>query len=220
MLKLVLLRHVEGRAQMIQKWTSVTLAIFISVVSQTICHADEAWNAMQEQAKIRHERLELARRYRQDNKYREAKQQYELCIKEDPIDPTLYIQKGYMELELKDYASAAADAERVFGVTSFNGHLRQAELLLAKAKVGMKQIDEAIKHYRNACNRLPEDPETNFELGKLLVQNKQYDEALEHLKDAQKSLKRPHTNPRLLRKLPEIDSLIEGIHTSESKKHK
>ena len=157
------------------RW-SILLSLIILSNFQNPCFGDNPPINLEELANAKGVHYARAVKYLQEKKYNLAKNEYSAIIKDEPNNARHYISRGSMELTLKEFAAAAADAERAANLTKFNGYLYSASLLHARASAGMNKPEEAIKWYREANERMPDRSQILLELGKLLYQTKQNDE--------------------------------------------
>jgi tetratricopeptide (TPR) repeat protein len=152
--------------------------------------------------------IRAANRFNTEKKYEQAKKEYDFLIASSPKDVEFYISRGYVELSLKQYAAAIADAKRVSALSKFNGHLYSAARLHAKAAAGLNNTNEAIKQYLLASERFSGNADDQFELGKLYLREKRYDEALVCLQKASDKYSLASENERVKKLADESNQLI------------
>lgn len=134
--------------------------------------------------------ITLAHKYRDEGNLELARHEFSEAIKLLPKGSQRqhnYFARGLLSIDLKDYASAIADANAIASETDHNGTLRNAAWLRGKAYVGMKRPDDAIRAYAEAEDRL-DRWNIQFEYGKLLFEQKKYTEALPRLRKAYDAL--------------------------------
>jgi len=92
----------------------------------------------------------------------------------------------------KNYEKAAAEFEAVVTTDAKN---RQAYLHLGKSYQALSKTDKAIGAYKQAIELKPDDPEANYELGKILLDKKDYETSLPFI---EKAAKIKYTSPEYL----------------------
>ena len=197
----------------VEKMASIIFAISLFCVLPVVFAADDKAQEGPLDVKIDH--IKLANKYRSEEKWELARNEYSEIIKADPKVPRHYISRGFIELELKDFTAAIADANKVNAITNFNGYLGLASFLRARAYLGLKNMNESIKQYLDATARMPGHADAQFELGKLFYRQKRYDEALVCLNKANEKFARSKTDKRLIGLAGESKKMIDDIENKQ-----
>ncbi|MBX9573526.1 MAG: tetratricopeptide repeat protein [Candidatus Obscuribacterales bacterium] len=172
-------------------------------------------------AKIDH--LALATKYREEQKWQQARNEYNEIIQTDPNVWRHYISRGFIELHLKNYVAALDNAQHASALTNFNGAMGLIALLRARAYEGMHKTDESIKQYLEATQRMPNNMEAQFELGKIFYRQKKYDEAYICLSKAHAQFVDVKKDKRIIQLARESETMLENIReklSSAKKKNK
>lgn len=125
-----------------------------------------------------------AEKYREEKKFDKAKAEYSILIESTPGNIGYRISRGQIELQLKDYNAAIADAEKIMALSDAPYMRFLASEIRAKAYAGLDRSSEAIEEYKLALKINPTEPDAQLHLGKLLFQAKRYDEAIAPLQIA------------------------------------
>jgi Flp pilus assembly protein TadD len=91
---------------------------------------------------------------------------------------------GKIELDEKQYSSAAGDFERVLAI---NPERAEAELGLASAREGLGQLAEAEQHFEAYLKMQPADAPVRFHLARLYLQENKSDLALAQLEQLEQA---------------------------------
>lgn len=189
-------------------FTRLSILLLIKFIGHGLpCSAAEEPTNSVDAAVIK-EHIRAASRFSNQKKYEKAKKEYDFLIGNNPKDVELYISRGYVELSLKQFDAAIADAERVSALSKFRGHLYSAAKLHAKAAEGLNDSDAAIKQYLLASQRFSGNPDDQVELGKLYLQRKSYDEALVCLTKARDKYLLSKDNERVRKLAEDCQKLI------------
>lgn len=171
-------------------------------------------------AKEKNPHYYLAQKYIQEKNYEKARDEFTILIKDAPNDPQYRISRGQVEIRMKDFKGALADAEKVPSLTQNQFLHYLATEVKARALAGLNKTSDAISEFTQALKSQPDQPEAQLDLAKLLFKSKQYDESLARLKLA-KSLYQQTTRKESPERMNEIDQLIAKIDKiqSKSKRH-
>jgi hypothetical protein len=138
---------------------------------------------------------ELADLYLEDRKYARARELYDRVITPRTDSPDPYYRRGIAALELKDYAAAAADLERVVAINpKYDFH--RAMALLAHACAQLGQAERADELFQRAT-ALSTASETYHNYAQFLLAQGRKPEAHEW---AQRILAKKPTMPSYLRR--------------------
>ncbi len=168
-------------------------------------------NGKTEELLSTNDHIDLANKYKEEQKWELARNEYNEIIKADPKAFRHYISRGFIEIQLKNYKAALANAEQASALTTFNGNVGLISLLRARAYAALKNNNDSIKQYLDATARLPNNYEAQFELGKLFYQMKRFDEAYVCLSKAYEKFSSVKKNQRLIEYGVEAQKMLDDI---------
>jgi tetratricopeptide (TPR) repeat protein len=94
------------------------------------------------------------------------------------------LSSGIDKYQNKDYAGAAKDFKRAFGLSPYSGFAYEATQYASMAFQALGQTDQAIDVYRQAIKVNTTDDRLHLDIGNLLFGQERYGEAIEHYESA------------------------------------